>query len=225
MEFRTYWSILKRRWLLVVIPVLVVLILSLFSYSPPTQAYNVGVRFIAGQVPSEAAATSDEQRLANWQTSEYIVNTLATWVRGGQFAELVSRRLGEQGVEIPASAVQGSIAADDARSVMTLYMTYGDRDNLVKMMDAAAQVLIEENSMGLPQLGGETAELVQLDQPLVNAVPAGILEQLDLPLRIALSLFAGIGLALLVDYIDPTIRGREDLEMIGLSVVGEIPKK
>ncbi len=90
-------------------------------------------------------------------------------------------------------------------------------------MNAAAEVLIAENSVGLPQLGGEPAELVQLDQPIVNQVPAGIIDQLELPVRIAIAVAAGIGLALFVEYVDPTVRGRRELETMGFEVVGSIP--
>jgi capsular polysaccharide biosynthesis protein len=35
---------------------------------------------------------------------------------------------------------------------------------------------------------------------------------------------AGIGLALLVEYLDPTIRDRQELQELGLEILGEIPK-
>jgi len=210
---------------LVVIPTAVVLVVGLVTYSPPGTAYNAGIRFIVSQEPSEAAAESDEERLANWQTSEYIVNGLTDWVRGGQFAQLVSERLAESGLNIDAGAVRGSIAADNTRSMMTLSMTFGDAAALEAMMNAAAAVLVEENEVGLPQLGGETAALVQLDQPIINPVTAGILEQLQLPLRIVLAVGAGVALAFLVDYLDPSVRSKEELEEMGLAVMGEIPRK
>ncbi len=225
MELKAYWQILKRRWLLVLIPAVVVLIVGVATYSAPGTAYNAGVRFIVSQSPSEAAADSDEQRLANWQTSEYIVNGLTDWVRGGQFAELVSAHLAESGTAIDAGAIRGSIAADNVRSMMTLSMTFGNPAALEKMMNAAAAVLVEQNEVGLPQLGGETAVLVQLDQPIINPVSAGLFDQLQLPIRFVLALGAGLGLAFLVDYLDPTVRERKELEKMGLPVMGEIPKK
>ena len=210
---------------MVVIPTAVVLVVGLVTYSPPGTAYNAGIRFIVSQEPSEAAAESDEERLANWQTSEYIVNGLTDWVRGGQFAQLVSERLAESGLNIDAGAIRGSIAADNTRSMMTLSMTFGDAAALEAMMNAAAAVLVEENEVGLPQLGGETAALVQIDQPIINPVTAGILEQLQLPLRIVLAVGAGVALAFLVDYLDPSVRSKEELEEMGLAVMGEIPRK
>lgn len=225
MELRHYWKIFKRRWLLVVLPAAVVLAIGLATYQSPPPVYNVGVRFLVSQEPAEGAETADEQRYYNWLTSEYIVNGLTDWVKGGAFATAVSQELAEQGLDIPAGAIQGSLAADNARSLLTVTLTYGDGQALAVMMEAVVTVLIEQNSAALPQLGGETAVLVQLDQPIVNQIPAGIRSQLDLPLRILLALGAGVGLALLVEYLDPTIRERDELMELGLPVVGEIPKK
>ena len=104
-------------------------------------------------------------------------------------------------IEVPAHSFQGGFVSDDARSILTLSLTYHDQEQLEKILNTAAVVLIKENSLGLPQLGGETAELVQLDEPIVNRVSSSILNQLDLPFRIGLALAVGVLLAIFVDYI------------------------
>lgn len=225
MELRHYWKLFKRRWLLVVLPAVVVLVIGLGTYQSPPPVYNVGVRFLVAQPPSEGADTADEQRYYNWLASEYIVNGLTDWVKSGTFATAVSQELAAQGIDVPAGAIQGSLSADNARSMLIVSMTSGDGEQLKAMMDAAAAVLIEQNSTALPQLGGETAVVVQQDLPVVNQIPAGIRSQLDLPLRILLALGAGIGLAFLVEYLDPTIRERDEIAKLGLPIMGEIPKK
>jgi capsular polysaccharide biosynthesis protein len=93
------------------------------------------------------------------------------------------------------------------------------------MMDGVIVVLKTQNAAALPQLGGENALLTQLDHPMVSQLPDGIRNRLELPLRILLALLAGIGLALLVEYLDPTIRDRQELQELGLEVLGEIPKQ
>ena len=225
MEIRLYWNLLRRRWLLALIPALVVLVVGLATYRSPPPIFNVGVRFLVSQPPSEAAATADEQRYYTWLVSEYIVNGLTDWVQGKTFAAAVSQELADNGLTVPPGAIQGSITADNARSMLILSMNHGDGDVLAAMMAAAGTVLIEQNSDALPQLGGETAVIVQLDEPIVNQIPVGIRGQLDLPLRVLLALAAGMGLALVVEYLDPTIRERDELDALGLPVVGEIPKK
>jgi len=225
MELRRYWHILRRRWLLVLIPALIVLIAGLVTYRPPASAYNAGVRFIVGQTPAANAELMDEQRYYNWLTSEYIVNGLTDWVKGGEFAVAVSEQIVKQGHEIPAHEIQAGLVADNARSMLTISLTHGDPQALAIMMDGVIAVLLADNGQALPQLGGDTAVLTQLDQPAVNKLPSGIRGQLELPVRIILALFAGLGLALLVEYLDPTVRDRFEAQRLGLDILGEIPRK
>ncbi len=225
MELRQLWKIIRRRWALALIPAVIVLAIGLATWRPAPPAYNAGVRFIVGQPPGAAAAEFDEQRYYNWLTSEYIVNGLTDWVRGGKFAEAVSRYLATQGIDVPAGAIQGGLAVDNARSMLTISLTSGDAAQLEQMIDGVIAVLTEDNAAALPQLGGENAVLTQLDEPVVNPIGAGIRNQLDLPLRVALALFAGAGLALLAHYVDPTIRDRAEVEQAGLPVLAEIPKE
>lgn len=199
--------------------------LGLLSYRPAPPAYNAGVRFIVGQPPGAAAADLDEQRYYNWLTSEYIVNGLTDWVRGGTFAAAVSARLAAQGIDVPPGTIQGGLAADNARSMLTISLTTGDPTMLSAMLDGVIAVLTEENAAALPQLGGRTAILTQLDEPVVNPISAGLSSQLDLPLRVALGIAAGVGLALLAHYLDPAVRDRAEVERAGLSVLAEIPKE
>ncbi len=225
MELRRFWIVFKRRWLLLLLPAVIVLAVGLATYRPAPPLYNAGVRFIIGQPPAMQADTIDEERYHNWLTSEYIVNSLTDWVRSGMFATAVSEHLAAQGIELPAGAILGGIAADNSRSLLTVSLTGGDPQVLVAAMDGVAVVLSEQNADALPQLGGETAVVTQLDQPIVNPIGAGFRSQLDLPLRIVLALAAGLGLALLVEYLDPTVRDREDVEKTGLALLSEIPRK
>ncbi|MCA9933896.1 MAG: hypothetical protein H6662_01540 [Ardenticatenaceae bacterium] len=222
MELRRYWQLFLRRWLLVVIPAAVVLAVGLVTYQPPAQAYNVGVRFLVAQPPQTAALTVQEERYYNWLASEYIVNGLTDWVQGRAFATAVSAQLLSEGIDVPAGAIQ--IAADNARSMLTLSISYGDAEALAAMMQAAITVMTAQNGEALPQLGGETAVIVPLDEPIVVPISAGLRSQLDLPLRIVLALGAGVGLALLVEYLDPTLRDKTDIEKMGFTIIGEIPK-
>ena len=225
MELKAYWKLLRRRWLLVIVPAVVVLALCLATYRPAPPAYNAGLRFIVGQPPSPAAAAQDEERYYNWLTSEYIVNGLADWVRGGEFAAAVSDYLMTQGYGVPPELIQGGLAADNVRSMLTLSLTAGDAELLRVMLQGVVVVLQTQNAQALPQLGGETAVIIQLDQPVINPIPSGIRSQLDLPLRVALALAAGVGLALLVHYLDPTIQDRAAAEAVGMTILGEIPRQ
>jgi capsular polysaccharide biosynthesis protein len=223
MELRLIGKVLLRRWWLIAIPVVMVLLVSVVTYSPPPAAgFNVGMNFIVSQTPAELAQNPDENRYYNWLTSEYIVNGLTDWVIGGEFKTAVSAQLATQGIDAPPHTFH--VVADNVRSKLQLSVQHGNAETLAQIMDATVVVLSTQNAAALPQLGGETAVIIPVDQPVVTAIPSGIRSQLDIPLRVALALFVGVGLALLAEYLDTTIRSRDETEQLGLPVLGEIPK-
>lgn len=225
MELRAYWKVLRRRWLVALVPALLVLLVGLVTYQPPTAVYTVGVRFLVSQPPAPATEQSDEERYYTWYASEYVVNGLANWVSGNMFAEAVRAELAAEGISLAPGTVDAGVVVDNARSMLTLSLVHGEPEVLAQMMDAAITVMQEQNAQNLPQLGDTPAVLVPLDQPVINQLPAGLRSQLDLPLRVLLALAAGVALAFFVDYLDPTVRGRDEIEALGLPVLGEIPRK
>ena len=223
MELRAFYAIFRRRWLLVLIPPLIVALFSAITYQPPpAPGFNVGVNFIVGQPPTSSANLEDEERYYNWLSSEYIVNGLTDWAVSGNFKTAVSTQLAQDGIEVPPGSF--SVIADNVRSKLQLSIQHADADRLSQIMNAAITVLNEQNADALPQLGGESAVLTLLDEPMVTPLPRSLSSLLDLPLRLAIGLAAGLGLALLVEYLDPTIRSRKEAEALGFPVLGEIPK-
>jgi capsular polysaccharide biosynthesis protein len=223
MELRAYWRVLHRRWLLALIPAIVVMALGLATYQSPPPLYNVGVRFIASQLPAPDAETSDKEGYHTWLESEYIVNGLAAWARGNRFGVAVSEELARRNIQVQPAEVSSGVVVDTARSMMTLSLTHGDPEVLAAMMDAAITVLQEQNTRALPQLGDEPAVVTVLDDAIVNQLPPGLRSRLDLLLRVGLAVAAGLALAFTVDYLDPTLRAREDVEALGMAILGEIP--
>jgi capsular polysaccharide biosynthesis protein len=43
-------------------------------------------------------------------------------------------------------------------------------------------------------------------------------------IRVGLGLLAGLGLAFLAHYLDPTLRRRDEVETLGLSVLASLPR-
>lgn len=212
-----------RRWWLIVIPAAVAIVVSVLTYSPPPPAgYNVGMNFIVSQTPATQAQNPDENRYYNWLTSEYIVNGLTDWAVGGEFKTAVSTHLSTQGIDAPPHTF--NVVADNVRSKLQLSIQHGNAETLAQIMNAAMVVLTEQNAAALPQLGGDTAVIIPVDQPVVTPIPGSFRSQLDIPLRIALALIAGVGLALLAEYLNTAVRSREEVEDLGLPVLGEIPK-
>jgi capsular polysaccharide biosynthesis protein len=224
MELRAYWNVIVRRWWLVLAPLAVVAVVVGTTYRRPPTSYQVVLRYAAGTAP--VGASADYDRYYPWLTSEYIANGLADVAETGAFAQAVAARLRAAGMEVPAAAVQGAIATDNAQSILVVYLTWPDPAAAVKVADAITAELTENGAAYFPQLEGVEPAARLLDPPLPVALPPGLRAQLLGPaVKLALGLVAGVGLALLWHYIDPTVQEPADLERLGLPVLAEIPRR
>lgn len=227
MELRALWKVARRRWWLIALPSLAALAYATYGYatSPAgSVSYSTQIRYTAATPPDDERPTYEDESYYPWLASEYVVNALTDWVRTGSFAEEVSKQLAEQNIDIPAGALQGRIAADNARSVMTLTLNWGDADQLAAIAEAATYVLQERSAVYFPPLSAVGVQVVALDAVSVSPIPPPISARLDPLIRFALGAGAGVGLAFLVEYLDPTLRDRSEIEALGLAVLAEIPR-
>jgi hypothetical protein len=224
MELRNYWKILIRRWWLIVAPVLVVTLYVAISYSPPGPVHQVVMRYAAGTNP--AGLSEDYDRYYPWLTSEYVANGLADVAVTGTFARAVSSRLAETGREIPPTAIQPAIVTDNAQSILVVYLTWRDVEQIVVVADAITAELTENGAAYFPQLEGIEPGVRLLDPPAPVSLPPGLRTQLMGPaIKIGLALVVGVALALLWHYLDPTVHEAAELEHLEINVLAEIPRK
>ena len=225
LELRTYLSILRRRWPLVVIPTIIVLALGIITFQIPDPTYKVQMQYIVSQPPSVSAETDEESRQFTWVTSQYVVNAVNDWSDGTDFAGRIARQLNAQGIEVDALGVAGSIEVDTFRSILELAFVHPDRETVEAMANAATVVLQADNADAVPHLGETKATIVPIDEVIVQTLGAGITAYLDIPLRVFVAIAAGLGLALFIEYVDPKIRTRDQLGSINLPILGVIPKE
>ncbi len=225
MELLEYLRIARRWWWLIALPAVVVAAFGLATYRAPAAAYAGSVRYTASQPPAVAAGQGYDPNYYAWLTSEYIVTALKDWVKTNEFAQAVSAELAARGQPVDPGALGGALTTDNARSILVVSVTWGDAAQVPAILEAVTAVLQTQNASAFPQLGGLAAEVEPLDAPTVAPVGPGLRARLDLPLKLAVALAAGVGLALLAHYLDPYVRDRRELEALGWPVVGEIPPR
>ena len=224
MELRTYWKILIRRWWLVVAPLVVVAVYVAATYAPPGPVYQVVVRFAAGTKP--AGLSEDYDRYYPWLTSEYIANGLADVAETGAFAQAVASRLAEAGHQVPPGVIQPAIVTDNAQSILVIYLTWPDGEQIVTVVEAITAELTGNGAAYFPQLEGIEPAIRPLDAPTPVPLPPGLRTQLMGPaIKVGLAACLGVALALLWHYLDPSVREAAELEDLGLTVLAEIPRR
>ncbi len=226
MELRQYWTVIRRWWWIPVITVVLVALLTLVStrpWQPMPPSYTTSLSFSIGLKPENP--DDGEENYYTALASEYLIDDLSAVVRGSEFANAVSRRLQGQSITVPAGALQGSTQAGKLHRILTISITWGDPDQLPAIADAVAQTIEAEASTYMPRLFAQNGAAYLVDRSGIGTVGPGLRQRLEFPLRLLIALAAGIALAFLVDYLDDRIRGREDVETLGLTVVGEIPRR
>ncbi|MEA3340277.1 MAG: hypothetical protein U9R15_09950 [Chloroflexota bacterium] len=221
MELRQMIKILFRRWWLVAVPVLVVAAYAAVAYAPPLPVYQVVMRFAAGTKP--AGLSEEYDRYYPWLTSEYVANGLADVAVTGAFAQAVATRLDEPTL---AASIQPAIVSDNAQSILVIYLTWPDAEQVVAVAEAIIAELTESGAAYFPQLEGIEPSVRLLDAPAPVLLAPGLRTQLMGPaIKIGLAFVVGVSLALLWHYLDPTVREAAELESLGLGVLAEIPRR
>jgi hypothetical protein len=86
-------------------------------------------------------------------------------------------------------------------------------------------VLQTRSQAYFPQLGDQPAHFSLLDDPHIVSAPPPLTDRFAPLLQLALAFAGGVGLAFLVEYLDPTLRRADELEALGIRVIGSVPRK
>lgn len=231
MELKTYVHIVWRRVWIPVVLTLFVLVLSVLSQNVSAASYSATMRFVVGLRPEPRSGdyyTYD--RYYTWLTAEYLIDDLAEVVRSASFAGRVHEQLtstaewasGSTGL---TGAILGSTSSGKLHRILTVTITWNDPDQLADIANAVSRTLAEHASDFFPLSGQDRIEAQLIDPPAIGEVRASFTERLQLPIRLALALIAGIVLTFVLYYFDDTIQGRDDLVEIGLPVLTQVPRR
>jgi capsular polysaccharide biosynthesis protein len=229
-EIRNYVRILwHRAWLVAGLPVLVVALglLRAAPASPPS--YTATMRYSVGLMPEPRESTYTYDRYYTWLTAEYLADDLTEVVRSQEVAEAVVAEAQRRGLnaQVAPGAIQGATTGGKLHRILTVNMGWGNRDELAVLAESLSTVLTQGQAAYFAQFreAGTPVILHRIDPPSISEVGPGMRQRLDLPLRLMLALFAGVGGAFLLEYLDDSVHGAADLTARDLEVIGAIPRR
>ncbi len=223
MELRQYFQIIWRRaWILVVITL--VAAIASFVLSPKLQTSYVATMRLLISVPPELK-TGDYygyEKYYTWISSEYLVDDFAEVVKSAAFAEDIRKELGDAAVDV--GAIAGERSTKKSHRALTVTFASKDPELVRRVAEATARVIDKRSGYYFAQLGYENAVSKVIDPPAIAPQVSGVRSTLDIALRTGLGFIAGMGIILLLDYLDTSIRDAGEAErLLGLPVLGEIP--
>ena len=230
MELIALWNLFRRRWWLAALPAGVALILTLpvlgDALHPPV-TYQVQMRLSAATPPDaalEGVSTPYEDAVyVPLIASEYVVVNMAQWITSDRFAAEAQHELDTQAIALSGGSLNTAFAADSLRSILTLYVTWDNPDEIQAITQAAITVLQTRNQSYFAQFAAQPVEVIPLDDIEVGQVAPPVTTRLNPLIRIVLGLMAGVGLVVLAEYLDASLHTRDEVEALGLVVLAEIP--
>jgi len=224
MELRQYWRIVWQRIWVPALLLGIVLVVSVVLRRPPPAQYHGSARVLVDIPPlATVQGMNFDPRLTAPQATEYLVDDFSLFVTGQVVADAVSQKLADQGIRVPAGAIQSSTTSEKVHRVVTIQITWGDPQQAAAILNAAVEVLRQEAPTYFSRLEMKGPQITLFDGPNISPVPTSLSQLLDLPVRLILAVVAGVALCFLLDYLDDSLRGREDLEALGINVLAEVP--
>lgn len=125
-------ALLKRWWLVVIVPAIVLPLLVLRARTQPFQTTLQAVVLIPGD--TEIPGNSERPELM-------VLDDLPTLVSSQVFAQAVAEDLAGRGQDTGVEAVRGALSASRYSRVLTIAVTHDDADTAKSIAESAAAVL------------------------------------------------------------------------------------
>lgn len=222
MELRQYGRILMRRWWLLLLLPLLAAAFSLLTYSeaPPTYAATLDYSVSFMPVPLEVMVV--DPRLGAVQASEYIADDLTKVLVGSRFAEYVSQYLDS---DLAVGAIASATRTSKEHRIVTIDLSAPTLEATQALTDAVKQA-VERDLLGFLQeaWGNDDLRLELVNDSGAVELSNELRSKLEVPLRAAVALVAAIALAFALDYLDSSVRSRDEVERLVGPVLGEIPE-
>ncbi|MBI3978740.1 MAG: hypothetical protein HY331_11205 [Chloroflexi bacterium] len=226
MELREYRRLIVRWWWIPTLLAVAVAALTLAVGDRVRQSYQATVRFVVSVPPqasgAEGGSRSYDPRYYAFLSTEYLVDDLSEIVGSRVFAQAVAAELNDPAIS--PEMIQSAERPKKTHRVLSVAVTTADPDLTGRIASAIGRVLESRGPELLAQYPGDVVAIRQIDPAVVVPVVAGSRSYIDLAVRVALALAAGVGLALLLEYVDTSVRDADDVErLLGVPVLGEIP--
>ncbi len=229
MELRHYFDILRRSWPIVVgLPLLVALLtIALWFVLPGRYGTLVAMLITQQQIATNQADAilPDYNNFNSWAASEYIVDDMLQLVETRRFAQDIVDYVQQQhGVALDVEQVRRGLDAERKHRTVYLTVEANQRDHATWIAQGAVEVLRQRGLEYWNRQDSAQLSVSVLDAPEgASRVGGAIGLALDLAIRTLLALLLAIGVAFLRYYLDTSVRQRDDVEALGLPVVGTIP--
>jgi capsular polysaccharide biosynthesis protein len=231
MELREYWSIIRRRWWLPVGIMLVALIASTVVGLRGAAAYKTDMRLAVSTIPTpdpNGVLYYDPVYYSNLD-SEYLADDMSEFMTSRAFADEVHRELATSSTpqDVDVDTIMTATRTKKTHRFIDITVTTPTLEQGSLIAASISRILADQAHLAqyLTALSAYNTHLTIVTPPVTHRANtvAGLISEIGL--RTLIGLIVGIGAAFLVDYLDQSVRTRQEAEaLLGVPVMGEIPR-
>jgi capsular polysaccharide biosynthesis protein len=218
MELQEYLSILKKRWLLLVVITLVsTLISGIVSYFVIKPIYKSDISVI---IQKQNSVDSNNTSMSYNDVLMYqkLVKTYSELAKSRTVADHAINALG---IDMKTDALRGMIAVAPKGDTEFLTITVRSK-NAEQAMKLANQLAKSLKQVSINIKKADNVEILDPAQLPVNQDSPK--PMLNMAIAFFLGLMVSVGLIFLIEYLDNTVKSPDDIEkLLGVSVIGTIP--
>src|SRR5262249_8425690 len=231
MELREYWAIIRRRWWLPVGVMVIALLASTVVGIRGASAFKTDMRLAVSTIPVQdpnAERYFDPTYYSNLD-SEYLADDMSEFMTSRAFADEVHRELATSTtpIDVDIDAIMTATRTKKTHRFIDITLTTPTTEQGEAIAGSISRILRDPNhiSQYLTALTAYHTQMEIVTPPVAHRAntPVGLVSEIGL--RTLIGLLLGIGLVFLIDYLDPSVRTREEAErLLEMPVLGEIPR-
>jgi capsular polysaccharide biosynthesis protein len=231
MELREYWSIIQRRWWLPAAITVVALIASTAVGLRGAAAFKTDMRLAVSTIPTpdpNGVLYYDPTYYSNLD-SEYLADDMSEFMTSRAFADEVHRELATSStpMDVDIDTIMTATRTKKTHRFIDITITTPTFEQGSAIAASISRILSDPNHVAqyLTALTAYHTQMEIVTPPVTHRANTVLGLISEIGLRTVIGLLVGIGLAFLVDYLDPSVRTRQDAEqLLELPVLGEIPR-
>ena len=219
-ELLQYWEVLRKRWVIVmVLPLIAALTSGVISYYVIKPVYQASTTLIVGKKATEdglaaAQMLDNNVLLANQQ----LAKTYATIAQSRTVEENVIKDLN---LSLNVTGLNSLISINPVKTTEILEIQVTNTDPVLAA--TIANTMAQEFSKAVIEIKKVDSVSI-VDKAVTPDTPVRPNKMLNILIAFVVGLMASVGLVLLLEYLDNTIKTSDDVEkFLGIPVLGVIP--
>lgn len=207
---------LKKRWLMIVsitlIAAIIAAVLSFFVIKPK---YEASTKLFIGKEEAESQGYSQNDVTMYQKLMKTYTATIKT-------KDLVEKALGSSNLEVDTKSVLENLTVTSLADTQILEVKYKSIDPMEAktIIEEITDEFIETSKKLVPNGNIQIIESVEMPEK-----PVSPNKKMNIAIAFALGLMVGVGLALLLEFLDNTFKTKEQVEReLEIPVIGTIPQ-